>query len=71
MGSFLQPRSLLTEEEAAKLGMKNEEDEVEKFVQVNLWKNLRLKLRRSYLFTQYLDLCAFRPEKVGLILLFK
>ena len=34
MGSFLQPRSMLTDEDAAKLGMKNEEDEVEKFVQV-------------------------------------
>jgi hypothetical protein len=35
MGSFLQPRSMLTDDEAAKLGIKNEEDEVEKFVQVS------------------------------------
>jgi hypothetical protein len=35
MGSFLHPRPDLTEEEASKLGMKNEEDEVEKFVQAN------------------------------------
>jgi hypothetical protein len=35
MGSFLQPRAMLTDDEAAKLGIKNEEDEVEKFVQVN------------------------------------
>jgi len=35
MGSFVQPRGDLTEEEAAKLGMKNEDDEVEKFVQAN------------------------------------
>ncbi len=35
MGSFLQPRADLTEEEAVKLGMKNEDDEVEKFVQAN------------------------------------
>jgi len=35
MGSFLQPRADLTDEEAAKLGMKNEEDEVEKFIQAN------------------------------------
>ena len=34
MGSFLQPRSLLSDDEANKLGMKNEEDEVEKFIQV-------------------------------------
>ena len=34
MGSFLQPRADLTDDEAGKLGMKNEEDEVEKFVQV-------------------------------------
>ena len=34
MGSFLQPRADLKDEEASKLGMKNEEDEVEKFVQV-------------------------------------
>ena len=35
MGSFLQPRADLTDEEASKLGMKNEEDEVEKFVRAN------------------------------------
>merc|ERR1719189_1454550 len=35
MGSFLQPRAGLTDDEAGKLGMKNEEDEVEKFVQAN------------------------------------
>ena len=35
MGSFLQPRAMLTDDDAAKLGMKNEEDEVEKFVQVS------------------------------------
>merc|ERR1712051_260737 len=35
MGSFLQPRADLKDEEASKLGMKNEEDEVEKFVQAN------------------------------------
>ena len=35
MGSFLQPRADLTEEESGKLGMKDEEDEVEKFVQAN------------------------------------
>lgn len=35
MGSFLQPRADLTEEEAGKLGMKDEKDEVEKFVQAN------------------------------------
>merc|ERR1712038_1442114 len=35
MGSFLQPRSDLTDDEAGKLGMKNEDDEVEKFVQAN------------------------------------
>ena len=34
MGSFLQPRQDLSPEEAMKLGMKNEADEVEKFVQV-------------------------------------
>ncbi len=37
MGSFLQPRAMLTDDDAAKLGMKNEEDEVEKFVQVSFW----------------------------------
>jgi hypothetical protein len=31
----LQPRPTLTDDEAAKLGMKNEEDEVEKFIQVH------------------------------------
>merc|ERR1712241_1226395 len=35
MGSFLQPRAGLTDDEASKLGMKNEADEVEKFVQAN------------------------------------
>merc|ERR1712038_2103930 len=35
MGSFLQPRQDLTVDEAMKLGMKNEADEVEKFVQAN------------------------------------
>merc|ERR1719189_3127904 len=35
MGSFLQPRAGLTDDEASKLGMKNEGDEVEKFVQAN------------------------------------
>merc|ERR1712088_779484 len=35
MGSFLQPRQDLSHEEAMKLGMKNEADEVEKFVQAN------------------------------------
>merc|ERR1719410_230106 len=35
MGSFLQPRADLSDDEAGKLGMKNEEDEVEKFVQAN------------------------------------
>ena len=35
MGSFLQPRADLTDDEAGKLGMKNEDDEVEKFVQAN------------------------------------
>merc|ERR1711936_252996 len=35
MGSFLQPRADLTDDEAGKLGMKNGEDEVEKFVQAN------------------------------------
>ncbi|XP_059079220.1 serrate RNA effector molecule homolog isoform X2 [Tigriopus californicus] len=35
MGSFLQPRADLTEDEASKLGMKNEEDEVEKFILAN------------------------------------
>merc|ERR1719273_2482092 len=35
MGSFLHPRTDLTDDEAGKLGMKNEEDEVEKFVQAN------------------------------------
>lgn len=35
MGSFLQPRADLKDEEASKLGMKNEDDEVEKFVQAN------------------------------------
>ena len=34
MGSFLQPRGDLSGDEASKLGMKNEADEVEKFVQV-------------------------------------
>ena len=39
MGSFLQPRQDLSQEDAMKLGMKNETDEVEKFVQViNQWK---------------------------------
>ena len=37
MGSFLQPRQDLSHEEAMKLGMKNEADEVEKFVQVSDW----------------------------------
>ena len=37
MGSFLQPRQDLSHEEAMKLGMKNEADEVEKFVQVRVW----------------------------------
>merc|ERR1719273_681208 len=35
MGSFLQPRQDLSQEDAMKLGMKNEADEVEKFVQAN------------------------------------
>jgi len=35
MGSFLQPRQDLSPDEAMKLGMKNETDEVEKFVQAN------------------------------------
>ena len=35
MGSFLHPRAGLTDDEASKLGMKNEADEVEKFVQAN------------------------------------
>merc|ERR1712223_1976261 len=35
MGSFLQPRADLTDDEAGELGMKNEDDEVEKFVQAN------------------------------------
>ena len=35
MGSFLIPKSVLSEEEMGKLGVKNEADEVEKFVQVN------------------------------------
>jgi len=35
MGSFLQPRQDLSHDEAMKLGMKNEADEVEKFVQAN------------------------------------
>merc|ERR1719510_2853861 len=35
MGSFLQPRQDLSHEDAMKLGMKNEADEVEKFVQAN------------------------------------
>ena len=34
MGSFLQPRADLSDEDAMKFGMKNEADEVEKFVQV-------------------------------------
>jgi Arsenite-resistance protein 2 len=34
MGSFMTPRAVLTDEDANKLGMKDEEDEVEKFVQV-------------------------------------
>ena len=45
MGSFVQPRGDLTEEEAGKLGMKNEDDEVEKFVQV-----MRIA---SFLFVRY------------------
>lgn len=40
MGSFLQPRSNLSEEEALKLGMKNETDEVEKFIQVRPISNI-------------------------------
>lgn len=44
MGSFLQPRQDLSQEDAMKLGMKNEADEVEKFVQViNQWKQNRGK----------------------------
>merc|ERR1712141_405236 len=35
MGSFLQPRQDLSQEDAVKLGMKNEADELEKFVQAN------------------------------------
>ncbi len=35
MGSFLTPRPNLSEPEAAKLGLKDEADEVEKFVQAN------------------------------------
>ncbi len=35
MGSFLQPKTTLGEEDASKLGMKSEDDEVEKFVQAN------------------------------------
>jgi len=35
MGGFLVPRQDLTDEEAQKLGLKNEEDEVEKFVSAN------------------------------------
>merc|ERR1719273_1760128 len=35
MGSFLQPRADLSDDDAMKLGMKNEADEVEKFVQAN------------------------------------
>jgi hypothetical protein len=46
MGSFLQPRADLKDEEASKLGMKNEDDEVEKFVQVNIL-DLFLFLSRS------------------------
>jgi hypothetical protein len=34
MGSFLQPRQDISQEDAMKLGTKNEADEVEKFVQV-------------------------------------
>ena len=34
-GSFVQPRADLNDEEASKLGMKNEDDEVEKFVMAN------------------------------------
>lgn len=35
MGSFLQPRQDISQEDAMKLGTKNEADEVEKFVQAN------------------------------------
>ena len=34
-GSFVQPRADLSDEDASKLGMKNEDDEVEKFVMAN------------------------------------
>ena len=46
MGSFLQPRSMLTDADAAKLVMKNEEDEVEKFVQVR--RQIKAKRVRSW-----------------------
>ena len=35
LGSFVQPRADLSDEDASKLGMKNEDDEVEKFVMAN------------------------------------
>ncbi len=35
MGSFLQPKTTLKDDDANKLGMKSEDDEVEKFVQAN------------------------------------
>jgi hypothetical protein len=44
LGSFLQPRSLLTDDEAAKLGIKSEDDEVEKFVQVTIIRLQHLRL---------------------------
>ena len=57
MGSFLQPRQDLSQEDAMKLGMKNEADEVEKFVQViNQWKQNRGKIcfyRRITSFTPH------------------
>ena len=45
-GSFVQPRADLSDEDASKLGMKNEDDEVEKFVMANTQgRNSTEKLR--------------------------
>ena len=54
MGSFLQPRQDLSQDDAMKLGMKNEADEVEKFVQVtNQWKQFGGKDKLLPTFTSF------------------
>ena len=69
MGSFLQPRQDLSQEDAMKLGMKNEADEVEKFVQViNQWKQNRGKIgfyRRITSFTPHFYQPQANTQELG------